>query len=155
MKKKIYNLTRLSSEFIDDPKFESKLRTKYLGAAAGSKKLYINIDYIKPGGKSVKYHSHSQQEEFFAILKGNGLLRYNDEEITVSVNDFFAKSAGKGNTHQFINNSNDILIILDCGTKEENDEIYYPDERVTYIKSEKKANKDGKLIKEWSSDPNE
>ena len=153
--KKIYNLTEIPSEFIDDPKFESKLRTKYLGGASGSEKLYINIDYIKPGGKSVKYHSHSHQEEFFAILKGKGLLRYNDEEINVSVNDFFAKPAGKGNNHQFINNSNDILIILDCGIKEENDQIYYPDENVTYIKSERKVYKDGKLIRDWSSDPNE
>lgn len=59
--KKIHNLTELPSEFIDDPKFESKLRTKYLGTAAGSEKLYINIDYVRPGGKSVKYHSHSHQ----------------------------------------------------------------------------------------------
>ena len=152
--KKIYNLTEISSEFIDDPKFESKLRTKYLGAAAGSEKLYINIDYIKPGGKSVKYHSHSQQEEFFAILKGNGLLRYNDKETNVRVNDFFAKPAGKGNSHQFINNSNDILIILDCGTREDNDEIYYPDEKVTYKKNVKQAFKGKELIKIWSSDPN-
>ena len=153
--KKIHNLTKLPSEFIDDPKFESKLRTKYLGAAAGSEKLYINIDYVKPGGNSVKYHSHSGQEEFFAILKGNGLLRYNNEEIQVSTNDFFAKPAGKGNSHQFINNSDDILIILDCGTKDVDDEVYYPDEDITYIKKEKNAYKDGKLIKNWSSDPNE
>ena len=152
---KINNLTKLPSEFIDDPKFESKLRTKYLGTAAGSEKLYINIDYVKPGGKSVKYHSHSGQEEFFAILKGNGLLRYNNEEIQVSTNDFFAKPAGKGNSHQFINNSDDILIILDCGTKDVDDEVYYPDEDITYIKKEKNAYKDGKLIKNWSSDPNE
>lgn len=153
--KKIHNLTKLPAEFIDDPEFESKLRTKYLGAAAGSKKLYINIDYVKPGGKSVKYHSHSHQEEFFAILKGNGLLRFNDEEIQVTTNDFFAKPAGKGIAHQFINNSDDILIILDCGTKDDIDEVFYPDENITYKKREKKAYKDGKLIKNWSSDPNE
>lgn len=153
--KKIHNLTKLLAEFIDDPKFESKLRTKYLGAAAGSKKLYINIDYVKPGGKSVKYHSHSHQEEFFAILKGNGLLRFNDEEIQITTNDFFAKPAGKGIAHQFINNSDDILIILDCGTIDVNDEVYYPDENITYIKREKQAYKDSKLIKNWSSDPNE
>ena len=153
--KKIHNLTKLPAEFIDDPKFESKLRTKYLGAVAGSKKLYINIDYVKPGGKSVKYHSHSHQEEFFAILKGSGLLRFNEEEIQVTTNDFFAKPAGKGIAHQFINNSDDILIILDCGTKDDIDEVFYPDENITYKKREKKAYKDGKLIKNWSSDPNE
>ena len=153
--KRIQNLTKLPSKFIDDPKFKSKLRTKYLGAAAGSEKLYINIDYVKPGGKSVKYHSHSHQEEFFAILKGSGLLRFNKEEIQVTINDFFAKPAGKGNAHQFINNSDNILIILDCGTQDDNDEIYYPDEYVTYRKIEKKAYRKGKLIKSWSSDPNE
>lgn len=153
--KKIHNLTELPSEFIDDPKFESKLRTKYLGTAAGSEKLYINIDYVRPGGKSAKYHSHSHQEEFFAILKGSGLLRFNEEEVAVTTNDFFAKPAGKGIAHQFINNSDDILIILDCGTKDDNDEVYYPDENITYIKREKKAYKDGKLIKDWSSDPSE
>jgi uncharacterized cupin superfamily protein len=153
--KRIQNLTKLPSEFIDDPKFKSKLRTKYLGAAAGSEKLYINIDYVKPGGKSAKYHSHSNQEEFFAILKGSGLLRFNKEEIQVTINDFFAKPAGKGIAHQFINNSNSILIILDCGTRDDNDEIYYPDEDVTYSKMEKQAYRKGKLIKSWSSDPDE
>ncbi len=153
--KKIHNLTKLPSEFIDDPKFESKLRTKSLSAAAGSEKLYINIDYVKPNGKSAKYHSHSHQEEFFAILKGNGLLRFNEEEIQVNVNDFFTKPAGKRIAHQFINNSDTILIILDCGTIDEDDEIYYPDEKITYKKRKKKAYKNGKLIKNWSSDPNE
>ena len=153
--KRIQNLTKLPSKFIDDPKFKSKLRTKYLGAAAGNKKLYINIDYIKPGGSSAKYHSHSLQEEFFAILKGSGLLRFNEEEIQVTTNDFFAKPAGKGIAHQFINNSDDILIILDCGTKNDNDEIYYPDEDVTYRKMEKQAYIKGELITNWSSDPNE
>jgi len=152
---KILNLKKLPSEFIDDPKFESKLRTKFLGTASGSEKLYINIDYIKPGGKSVKYHSHSHQEEFFAILNGNGLLRFNDEEIQITTNDFLAKPAGKGNAHQFINNSNSILIILDCGIRDDNDEIYYPDEDVTYRKKEKQAYQGGKPNNNWSSDPNE
>ena len=152
---KIRNLTKLPSEFIDDSKFKSKLQTKYLGAAAGNEKLYLNIDYIKPGGKSAKYHSHSLQEEFFAILKGSGLLRFNKEEIEVTTNDFFAKPAGKGIAHQFINNSNSILIILDCGTRDDNDEIYYPDEDVTYRKMVKQAYRKSELIKNWSSDPNE
>jgi len=152
---KIHNLTELPEKFIDDPEFKSKLRTKYLGTAAGSEKLYINIDYIKPGGKSVKYHSHSKQEEFFAVLKGNGLLRLNNEEINVKTNDFLAKQAGKGIAHQFINNGDDILIILDCGIQDDTDEVYYPDKDITYKKKDKKAYKNGKPIDNWSSDPNE
>lgn len=41
------------------------LITKYLGAAAGSEKIYVNIDYVPSKAYSAKYHSHSQQEEFF------------------------------------------------------------------------------------------
>ena len=119
------------------------------------KNCTLNIDYVKPGGKSAKYHSHSHQEEFFAILKGSGILRFNNEEIQVTTNDFFAKPAGRGNAHQFINNSDDILIILDCGTQDNNDEIYYPDEDVTYKKKEKKHIKKVIPIENWSSDPNE
>ena len=102
------------------------------------------MDYIKPGGKSVKYHSHSHQEEFFAILKGSVILRSNDEEIPVNANDFFAKPTGKDNAHQFLNTIDDILIILDFGTTDEN---------VTYKKIEKRAYKEGKPIKNWTSDP--
>lgn len=50
---------------MDDPEFESPLMTQYLGALAGSEKLYINIDHLKLGAKSAKYHSHSIKEEFF------------------------------------------------------------------------------------------
>ena len=152
---KINNLTELPNKFIGDPQFESKLRTKYLGVAAGSEKLYLNLDYIKPGGLSVKYHSHSHQEEFFAILKGSGILRLDNEEIPVKPNDFFAKPAGKGIAHQFKNDSDDILIILDCGTLDENDEVYYPDEDVTYKKKEKIAYKESNPIENWTSDPND
>jgi uncharacterized cupin superfamily protein len=31
----------------------------------------VNIDYVKPGAKSTKFHSHSLQEEFFLILNGH------------------------------------------------------------------------------------
>ena len=62
---KILNVDNLPDKSADDPKFESKMKTLYLGAAAGSEKLYVNIDYVKPGARSVKYHSHSKQEEFF------------------------------------------------------------------------------------------
>jgi uncharacterized cupin superfamily protein len=47
---KILNVDSLPEEFIDGPKFESQMRTLYLGAAAGSEKIYVNIDYVKPGG---------------------------------------------------------------------------------------------------------
>ena len=151
---KMLNIDNLPHEFIDDPEFESEMKTAYLGAAAGSNRIYVNIDYVKPGAKSVKYHSHSSQEEFFLILKGSGMLRMNDEEISVKPGDFVAKPAGKGIAHQFTNDGSEILQILDCGLNERDDIITYPDEGVILLKKQRLAFKLSDALKEWSSDPN-
>jgi uncharacterized cupin superfamily protein len=51
-----------------DPDFQSKMKTILIWDAIGCEKIYENIDYVKPGAESVKYHSHSKQEEFFLII---------------------------------------------------------------------------------------
>ena len=151
---KILNVDSLPDEFIDDPKFESKMKTLYLGATAGSERIYVNIDYVKPGAKSVKYHSHSKQEEFFLILEGSGTLRMNDEEIPVKKGDFVAKPAGKEIAHQFINDGSEVLRILDCGLNEKDEIVAYPDEDMILVKKQRMAFKISDALKDWSSDPN-
>ena len=150
----IHNLDNVPDEYVDDPRFESGLKTKFLGSLGGSEKIYINIDYVKPGAKSVKYHSHSIQEEFFLILKGKGTLRLNDRSISIKQGDFFSKPAGKEIAHQFINNGNEVLEILDCGTPDENDIISYPDEDIILIKKIEMAFENTAKIEGWSSEPN-
>src|SRR5437879_10322802 len=100
---KVLNVGALPRKFVDDPNFRTKMKTLHLGAAAGSQKLYVNIDHVKPGAKSVKYHTHSRQEEFFLILHGSGTLRMNGKKIGIEKGDFVAKPAGQGIAHQFIN----------------------------------------------------
>ena len=151
---KIMNVDSLPDEFIDDPKFESEMKTLYLGAAAGSEKVYVNIDYVKPGAKSVKYHSHSKQEEFFLILQGRGKLRMNVEEVSVKQGDFVAKPAGKDIAHQFINDGSEVLRILDCGLNEKDETVTYPDDDVILLKKQRMAFKISDALKDWSSDPN-
>ncbi len=149
----IFNLDNLPDEYIDDPGFKSKLQTKMLSELAGSEKIYFHIDYIRPGGRSVKYHSHTRQEEFFFVLRGKGTLRINEINHEVKQGDFFAKPAGQNLSHQFINSGTEILEILDCGLKDKNDVIYYPDEDVYYEKGKNKVFKNGKELENWSSDP--
>lgn len=75
----IRNIKQLSEEYIW--RDTAGLITKSLGASAGSQKIYVNIDSVPPKAYSTKYHSHSQQEEFFLVLSGSGTLRLNDEEL--------------------------------------------------------------------------
>jgi len=151
---KIYNLETVPESFTDDPDFKSGLKTKYLGAVAGSERIYVNIDYVKPGASSVKYHSHSNQEEFFLILQGSGSVRIQDQILSFKQGDFFAKPAGKGIAHQFINDGPEVLEILDCGTKDKLDVIEYPDEDVLLVKEKGLVFKRNTALKDWSSDPN-
>jgi uncharacterized cupin superfamily protein len=132
------------------------LITKSLGAAAGSQKIYVNIDTVPPKAYSTKYHSHSQQEEFFMVLSGIGTLRLNDKEVPVKQGDFFAKPAAQNIAHTFYNSGSDNLVILDVGTNEKEDTCYYPDDDMYLQKSnEQRRSFPGSAIDpSWTSEPN-
>lgn len=151
----IFNVNNLSEKFIwqDDV----GLITKSLGSAANSEKLYVNIDSVPPKAYSTKYHSHSQQEEFFLILDGCGTLRLNGVDYTVKKGDFIAKPAAQNIAHTFYNSGSDILVILDVGTVEKEDTCYYPDEEIYLHKSNGTSIVFGKrsIIDDWTSNPNE
>jgi uncharacterized cupin superfamily protein len=151
----VYNINAMPTSAISDPDLGAKLQTLMLGAAARSERLYVNIDRVKPGAKSCKYHSHSLQEEFFLVLAGSGSLRLESREFDVKAGDFFAKPAGKGVCHQFINTGEGTLELLDVGLKVE-DTAEYPDEGVRLDRGKRVATRmgDGGVLPNWTSDPN-
>lgn len=150
----IKNVEQLAKKFIWEDSVG--LITKSLGAAGGSQKIYVNIDYVPPKAYSTKYHSHSQQEEFFMILSGTGILRLQGKEWTVNQGDFFAKPAAQNIAHTFYNSGNEILAILDVGTNEKEDTCYYPDEDVYMQKSneQRRVFRGSDLNFLWTSEPN-
>jgi len=152
---RLSNIDNIPREYMYDPDFQSKMKTILIGDALGCEKIYVNIDYVKPGGVSTKYHSHSKQEEFFLIMSGKGILRINGEEISIKTGDVISKPAGKDIAHQFINNSSEILQILDIGTREKDDVATYPDENVISVRNKGLVFNIKDSIKNWSSDPNE
>jgi len=76
------------------------------------------------------------------------------DEILISEGSVISKPSGKDIEHQFINNSLEILQILDIGTCESNDIITYPDENIIYIKNKNMVFNIDKNIKSWNSEPN-
>ena len=149
---KVQSINRLDEPFIW--RDQAGLATQYLGKAAGSEKLYVNIDRVPPGAYSTKYHSHSQQEEFFLILGGRGTLRLDGKEYDVSEGDFISKPGGRGIAHTFCNSGTETLVILDAGTMEREDICFYPDEQVYLDKSPRGRHVYG-AGEGWTSDPNE
>ena len=150
----IKNVEQLPEEFVWQDSVG--LITKELGAAGGSRKIYVNIDSVPPNAYSTRYHSHSQQEEFFLILSGAGTLRINGEERPVQRGDFFAKPAAQGIAHTFYNSGNERLVILDVGTNEAEDTCYYPDEDRYMQKSngQRRMFRGSDLDASWTPEPN-
>lgn len=154
--KRVGNTDSIAKKFVWTDDFG--LVTKELGKSVGSEKIYANVDIVPPMKKSTKYHSHSQQEEFFFILSGTGTLIVNEEEILVQPNDYFSKPAGLGIAHTFFNTGSEDLVILDFGTTEQEDTCYYPDEKIYLNKSAdgtQQVFKEDSLVEGWTSDPNE
>lgn len=151
----VKNVEQMPEEFVWQDSVG--LVTKLLGAAGGSEKFYVNLDSVPPKANSTKYHSHSQQEEFFIILSGSGILRLNGKEQPVNKGDFFAKPAAKNIAHTFYNSGNEILVILDIGTNEREDTCYYPDEDVYMQKSneQRRIFRGSNLEQSWTSVPNQ
>ncbi len=155
MRKQIGSIKELDENYIWRDK--AGLITKELGRSVGSKKIYANMDIVPPKCFSTKYHSHSQQEEFFLIISGEGTLRLQNKEITIKEGDFLAKPAGEGIAHTFFNSGKENLIILDVGTNEAEDTCYYPDEDVYMLKSNNTRHivHSESFADGWSSNPNE
>ncbi|XEC97459.1 cupin domain-containing protein [Paenibacillus tarimensis] len=148
----VLNIEKVPEEFIGE--FLGKATTFFLGKAAGSEKLYVNIDKIHPDAKSAKYHSHSKQEEFFLILNGNGTLRMNDMEVPIRKGDFVAKPAGKGIAHQFINTGTEVLEILDIGLCVQGDVAFYPDENMFFLRDENLFFSKQEARQDFTTEPN-
>lgn len=151
----VSNIDSISKEFMYDPDFQTKVKTILVGDSVGSEKLCVNIDFVKPGGESTKYHSHSQQEEFFLIMSGSGVLRLNGDLIPIKTGDVLSKPAGKDIAHQFINTGSEILQILDIAIREKEDVITYPDEGNIYIKNKNMVFRMEDNVKNWTSEPNQ
>ena len=69
---KIYNADQLDENFIW--RDNAGLVTQALGTAAGSQKIYVNIDKVPPDAFSTKYHSHSQHIAHQFYNSGNDVL---------------------------------------------------------------------------------
>ena len=138
----IQHMDQIAEEFISQD--THGLITKAIGAAAGSERLYVNIDRIPPESFSTKYHSHSQQEEL------------NDKSYPVTKGDFFAKPSGQNIAHSIYNFGETDLILLDIGTVEQEDTCYYPDEDMYLLKSngQRRIISGSDFNKEWTTEPN-
>ncbi len=97
-----------------------------LGLAAGSVSTGVKHVQVAPGKDATPPHCHSQEEEIFVVLDGDGVLVLDDEGQTpVRRGHVVSRPAGTGVAHQFRAGQAG-LTFLAYGTREPGDMCYYP-----------------------------
>ncbi len=79
------------------------------GAISGSRNLTILVQNYRPGGFH-EPHSHSDVEQVFFVLEGEGQFMLNDEWFDVKTGDVIY--APTNTSHAARNNSEDTLVII-------------------------------------------
>jgi mannose-6-phosphate isomerase-like protein (cupin superfamily) len=73
-----------------------------------------NIDFfdrvVVPPGSTIGFHKHGENEEMYIVLEGNGLMKIEDDEVTVGKGDMILNPPG--GRHGLINNSDENIDIL-------------------------------------------
>ena len=98
-----------------------------LGDHAGLQNFGVILTRIVPGGQSSYRHSHSRQDEFIFVLKGEVVLETNVGSQRLTMGMCAGFPAGCGDAHRFVNKSADDVLLLVVGDRTAEDEIAYPD----------------------------
>jgi uncharacterized cupin superfamily protein len=123
--------TIVASEEAEEEPFregDCAVRTRFLGAAAGSELSGLNLDVVEPGMHNGFPHCHSAEEELFVVLEGDGFCVLGDEEHAVRRGSVVSRPPGTRVAHTFRAGAEGMTILV-YGTKEPNDICYYPRSR--------------------------
>lgn len=89
---------------------------------------YICFYEIMPLSSAFPKHYHSYNTECFYIIKGEGLIETDDDNINVKTGDIIVFPRGKKGTHKLTNTSaSDTLLYIDFDTTNSPDIIHYVD----------------------------
>ncbi len=92
----------------------------------------VELLRIPPGKKPYPYHAHGTQWELYIVVFGTGLARDDDGTTRIIAGD--AMLFKPGEAHQFINDSEEDLLIYVIADNPFNDNSYYPDSKKWSVK---------------------
>ena len=107
-------------------------RARQAGKTAGAVASGLNHIVLSAGGQGAPAHCHSQEEELFVVLEGDGVLKLwprgeqRAEEHALEQGDVISRPAGTGVAHAFRPGGGG-LTYLAYGTREPNDMCFYPE----------------------------
>jgi len=112
------------------PPYDAPCRTrerKKLGDAAGLTQFGVNLLRLAPGVWSAQRHWHTREDEFIFVVSGEVVLVTDAGEEVLHAGDAAGFKAGTPDGHCLQNRSASDAIVLEVGSRFENDGAHYPD----------------------------
>ncbi len=101
-----------------------------LGDAVGLDQFGVNLTRLKPGAASAQKHWHKNEDELVYILAGEVVLVEDTGETILRAGEAAGFKAGVENGHMLINRSSRDCLLLEVGTRADNEISSYTDPNV-------------------------
>jgi uncharacterized cupin superfamily protein len=98
-----------------------------LGDAAGLTQFGVNLCTLPPGTWSSQRHWHTHEDELIYVVSGELVLVTDSGEEPLKAGDSAGFKAGVKDGHTFQNRSSADAVILEIGTRIDEDAAYYSD----------------------------
>jgi len=103
-----------------------------LGDALGLRQFGVNLTTLAPAKESSMRHWHTREDEFVYVLEGELVLRTDTGEQLLRAGCCAGFPAGSGDGHQLVNRSDRPAVYLEVGSRDDADEVFYPDVDLLY-----------------------
>jgi uncharacterized cupin superfamily protein len=104
-----------------------KIRSRFVGKAAGAKELGASVHELLPGSTGFHLHAHYGMEELFVVLSGRPTLRTGTGEEELAPGDIVSMPRGIEGLHTFTNTTGEPARVLAISTMPTPEVIVYPE----------------------------
>ena len=105
-----------------------KIRSRFVGKAAGAKELGASVHELLPGSTGFHLHAHYGMEELFVVLSGRPTLRTGGgAEEQLAPGDVVSMPRGIEGLHTFANPTDEPALVLAISTMPVPEVIVYPE----------------------------
>ena len=106
---------------------QMKIRSRFVGKAAGAKELGASVHELLPGSTGFNLHAHYGMEELFVVLSGTPTLRTADAEEPLAPGDVVSCPRGLDGLHTLTNPTDELARVLAMSTLPVPEVVLYPE----------------------------
>lgn len=101
----------------------------WLAGFLGSDRLFAQIYHLPSNSSGNRLHSHSDVDEMYLVLEGEGFMKTNRKEIPIKQGDIITKPSGSGLQTEFIAGEKGITILdIEVWSRiDQTDVVHYPE----------------------------